>query len=111
MPRTALAVQTVKPEGVIPAYTAANADGHAIANRGRMCLHVKNGGGSAIDVTLVTGATVGGRAVADDVVSVAAGAEKLIGPFSESVYNQSGGVMHVDFSAVTTVTVAAIVVP
>lgn len=107
MARTPLATQTIVTAGIVPAYTNANVDGHSVANRGRTFLHVKNGSGASINVTLVTAATVGGRAVADDVVAVGAGAEKMIGPFDETVYNAASGVVNVDFSAVTTVTCAA----
>lgn len=107
MARTALVPQQIARTGVVPTYAAANVDGHSLANRGSQFLHVKNGSGSSINVTLVTPVTVGGRAVADDVVAVAAGAEKLIGPFDERTYNNADGKVDVNFSAVTTVTVAA----
>jgi hypothetical protein len=111
MARTALATQQVTPAGIVPAYTSANADGHSIANRGRTALHVKNGSGASINVTLVTAATVGGRAVADDVVAIGAGAEKIIGPLDEAVFNQADGTVSVDFSAVSSVTCAALILP
>lgn len=107
MSRSALATQSIAPAGLIPAYTTANAAGHSIRNRGNQFLHVKNGSGSSINVTLVTPVEVGGRAVDDDVIAVAAGAEKMIGPFDESIYNNPDGTVNVNFSAVATVTVAA----
>lgn len=107
MARTALATQQIARTGVVPSYTSANADGHSVANRGRTFVHVKNGGGGSINVTLVTPVTVGGRAVGDDVIAVAAGAEKMIGPFQESVYNNTDGTVSVDFSGVSSVTCAA----
>ena len=115
MPRTNLALQTISPSGIVPAYTAANVDGHSVSNRGSQFVHVKNGGAASINVTFVTPVTVGGRAVADDVVAIAAGAEKLIGPLAEAVFNQQSGTdvgkVYVDFSAVTSVTVAAFTLP
>jgi hypothetical protein len=109
MARTTLATQQIARTGTIPTYSAANADGHSVGNRGTMFLHVKNGSGGSINVTLVTPITVGGRAVGDDVVAVGAGAEKMIGPLDPNTYNTADGVVHVDFSAVTTVTCAALV--
>jgi hypothetical protein len=108
MARTVLPVQQVARTGLIPAYSAANADGHSIANDGRVFHHVKNGSGSSINVTMPTPVTVDDLAVADLVVAIAAGAEKMIGPFPPGIYNQADGTMHVDYSAVTTVTVAAV---
>lgn len=109
MARTALAVQQVRRAGLEPAYTAANADGHAIANTGKEVLHVKNGGGGSINVTAVIPGTVDGQAIGDRVVAVPAGEERIIGPFPGTIYDQPGTTdMHVDFSGVTSVTVAAL---
>lgn len=108
MARTDLAVQPVVVSGLAAVYTAANVDGHSIDNKPGMVLHVKNGSGVSINVTCQTPATVGSLAVAEDIVAVAAGAEKFIGPFDPGLFNQAGGDVYVDFSAVTTVTVAAL---
>ena len=108
MAKTALAVQTVSRAGITGSFTAANADGHYIANtEANFFLHVKNGGGSSITVTIETAATVDGLAVADRAVTVANGSEKMIGPFPPNIYNQDDGSVWVTFSAVTSVTVAA----
>jgi hypothetical protein len=108
MARTALTVQQISRSGLGPAYTAANVDGHSVDNRNqKLFLHVKNGSASSINVTVVTPATVEGLAVADLVVAVPNGGERMIGPFSNRPFNQTDGTIHVDFSAVTTVTVAA----
>lgn len=106
MARSALTLQTVAKTGIVPSYAAANADGNSFANDGNTVIHVKNGSGSSINVTLQTPGTVDDLAVTDRVVAVAAGAEKMIGPFPPGIYNQSGSV-YVDYSDVTTVTVGA----
>lgn len=109
MARTALAVQQVERAGLEPAYTAANVDGHSIANTGKEALHVKNDDASPINVTFLTPGTVDGQAVADRVQAVPAGEERIFGPFPKNIYDQPGTeVVHVDFSAVTSVTVAAL---
>lgn len=113
MARTDLAVQEITIAGLDPAYTAANVDGHAVVNQRRAFLHVKNGSAASVTVTVVTPLTVGGRAVADDAVAIPASGERMIGPFDPSVHNGTGvdkGKVHVDFSAVTSVTVAALAV-
>jgi hypothetical protein len=115
MPRTALNPQTVTIAGLTPAYTAANVDGHSIVTNGRQFLHVKNGGGAPITVTVQTPVTVKGRAVAEDTVTVTNAQERMIGPFTVGVHDQASGAdrgkVYVDFSAITSVTVAAITVP
>lgn len=108
MARTALTLQSIVRTGLSPAYTGANADGHSVTNEGKKTLvHVKNGGGSSINVTIQTPNTVDSLAVSDRVVSVPSGEERMIGPFPVETYNQSDGTIYVDFSAVTSVTVAA----
>lgn len=111
MARTLLATQAISEQGTVPAYTAANVDGHFVSVPG--ILHVKNGGGSSINVTVQTAQTVEGRAVADDVIAVAAGAEKMIKLSSSSLLvrpagQTDAGYAYVDFSGVTTVTVALV---
>lgn len=112
MARTALAAQDVTTAGLAPALTPANAAGHSIEGDGDVILMVVNGGVGSINVTIQTGATLGGEAVADKVVAVGAGATKLIGRFRPDLYNQASGadegLVYVDFSGVTSVTVAAI---
>jgi hypothetical protein len=108
MARSALTVQTISLSGVTPSYAAANVDGHEFTNDGKTFLQVKNTSGSPITVTLQTPATVDGVALADPTVSVpATTGDKMIGPFPTRAFNQSGGVVYVDFSAVTNVTVSA----
>ena len=112
MARTDLALQEIVGTGLAPAYSAANVDGHAVLNRGEMFLHVKNASGAPINVTLVTPSTVRGRAVADDVVAVPAAGERMIGPFDPELFDFKSGAdankLHVNFSSVTSVTVAAL---
>lgn len=105
MARTDLNVQRVTRDGLAPAYTAANVDGHSISNDGQPILHVKNGSAGAITVTFVTPRQVDGLAVADLAVSVPAGGERIIGRFPPATF---GRVVDVDFSAVASVTVAAL---
>lgn len=109
MARTALTVQVIARTGLDPAYSSANADGHSVQNTGRECVHVVNGGGGAITVTIQTPGTVDGLAVSDRTVSVPAGEDRIIGPFPVRDYNQPNTeTIYVDFSGVTSVTVAAL---
>lgn len=109
MARTVLAPIVSTRAGIAVPYTAANVDGHSIVNPGEgMMIHVKNGGASPINVTIKTAMKVDGRLVPDLVVAVPNASDRLIGPFQKEVYNQTGGTVNVDFSAITSVTVAAI---
>jgi hypothetical protein len=107
MARTALTVQQVTRAGLTPAYSAAPVDGHSILNGGKELLHVKTGG-TACNVTIQTPGSVDGQAVADRVVAIGTSSERIIGPFPPDIYNQASGEIYVDFSAVTSVTVAAL---
>lgn len=111
MARQALAVQTIVEGGLNMAMTAAHADGHKFPNKGKEKIRVLNGSGGSINVTIATGKTVQGLAVADKVVAVPAGETRFIGPFNSDLYNQPSGAdagqVFVDFSAQASVTLAA----
>ena len=109
MARTALTPVVSTRAGVALTFGAANADGHSLANaENEALLIVTNGSASPITVTIPIPKTVDGKAIASLEVAVAAGATKVIGPFPKGLYNQTGDVVHINFSDVTTVTVAAI---
>lgn len=110
MAYTALAVQEISEQGTVPAFTAANAGGHFVAVPA--LLYVKNAGVGSINVTVQSPKTVEGRGVADDVIAVANGAEKIIALRSRDLLVRpaapDAGYAYVDFSGVTSVTVALI---
>lgn len=106
-----LATQIVSLAGLTPTFVAAAGGGDNFVPDVDTVLHVKNGGGAPITVTIGTPHTdVGGAAIADVVVSVPASSEKEIGPFpAEEFADQAGtpkGNAFVTYSAVTSVTVA-----
>lgn len=112
MARTTLATQALTDEGLEATYTAANADGHFFDGTGDVILHVINGSGADVDVTIQTPATQDGLAIADQVVTVTAGEERFIGPFPPRTYTRESGSdigkVYVDFESVTSVTIAAL---
>lgn len=115
MPRTTVTPQRATSAGITPAYEPANVAGNAIRlARGRV-VHVKNGSGSSVTVTIPTPATldalVDGLAVPDRAIAIPAGAERLIALGTIAAYRQPGGVANLDYSAVTSVTVAAFDIP
>lgn len=112
MARTPLTVQNIVSSGLKPTYSAANADGHSMPNDGKKdFVVVKNGGGGSINVTVPTTITVDGLTVTDRIVAVPAGEERWIGGLPPNYYNNPDGTINVDFSGVSSVTVAYIRTP
>jgi len=110
MARTELVAQNVTDSGLAAVYTAANVDGHWIEPGD--IIHVVNGAGASINVTLVTGGTFRGKAVSDTVVAVVNGTSKFIRVNQADLYAQPSGAdegrVYVDFSSVTSITVACL---
>ena len=104
-----LATQDITLAGLAPAYVAAAGGGDKIVSPDAdTFLHVKNGGGSSITVTVVTpGTTIGGLALADVSVSVPNAGERMIGTFPAEYFGNpaDSGKAAVTYSGVTTVTV------
>ena len=109
MARTNLAPQEIVRTGLSPTFSAADGSNqNAFDNNGQTHIHVKNGGGAPINVTIDTPGMVDGLAVSNLVVAVPNGGERIIGPFPTSVYNQPDGKVYVDWSSATSVTVAVL---
>jgi hypothetical protein len=108
MARTDITAQQIVRTGLEETFIAATADGQMFANDGRMILHVKNGAGAPINVTIQTPGSVDGLAIAEQVVAVTNGEERFIGPFPTNIYNQADEKVYVDYSSPTTVTVAVL---
>ena len=109
MVRTALGAQVAIDTGLTPAYSAANVDGHSVEPG--VLVHVKNGGAGTCTITVPTPGTVRGKAIADTTIAIPAGQERMIGGLVADLYGQLTGAdegrVYVDFSVVTSVTVAA----
>lgn len=113
----ALTLQSVVAAGIIPAYAAVNSQDTVIVNTAqRNFLHVKNGSGGSINVTINAVKTsarvqgVGVVTITDEVVAVGAGAEKMIGPFTEA-YMDTDGTVTIDYSGTTSVTAGVFSLP
>jgi len=106
-----LNTQEIGRGGVTPSYAAATSGGDRFAPGARTFLHVKNGGGSAVTVTVAATEKIDGDLeVADVAVAVPAGTEKMIGPFPPQVFDavDGSGLADVTYTGVTSVTVAAL---
>ena len=100
-----ISTQQMQASGIAAAYTAVSASDTGDISNGRTFLHVKNAGGSPDTATVVTPGTVGGLAIADQAVTVAAGTEKFIGPLDPALY-ATAGIATVTHSFTTSVTCA-----
>lgn len=106
-----LTVQEIPLTGVAPSYDAATGGGDEFVNSGREFIHVKNGGGGSINVTINSQVNCNQGYDHDAVVAVGASAEKMIGPFPKDRFNDSGGKAQITYSGVTSVTIAVIRLP
>lgn len=105
-----LTTHSIAISGTDPAYAAASAGGDAVQPHARAHLHVKNGDASSKTVTIaVPGTTRYGQAEPDVAVVVPAGGERVIGPLDYGLADPTDGLVHVTYSAVTSVTVSALV--
>lgn len=106
-----LAYQQVQIAGTAVTLVAASAGGDKVSPATNGALMVKNGDVAAKTVTIVVpGNTKYGQAAPDIPIIVAAGATALIGPFPFDLADPIDGLIAVTYSAVTSVTVAAITI-
>lgn len=107
-----LSVQAIQLSGTAVSYSAAAGGGDEFPNDGATKLHVKNGSGSSITVTIDSPNTcnfgLSANAAHDLTVTVPAGTDKFIGPFTADRFNDANGHVTFTYSAVTSVTVAAV---
>lgn len=103
-----LTVQKLALTGITPVYNAAGSGGDTFLNNGRTYLHIKNGSGASITVTIDSKALSNYGTDVDIVVSIAASSEKVIGLFDPVRFSSNLGIANVTYSAVTTVTTAVI---
>lgn len=105
-----LTTQTIVAAGLDPTYAAAAGGGDKVMPGPGVFLHVMNGGGSPITVTLGTAGNYYGSVANPDVpITVDASGEKMIPvpatPFGDP---SDGGLAPISYSGVTSVTVAAL---
>lgn len=109
MARTAVTPVAISSAGAALGFVEApDLELSLINSLGDTALVVQNGSLAPITVTVKIPKTVDGQAVASKVVTVAAGATKVIGPFLRTVYNQADGTVHADVSVTADVDVAAL---
>ncbi len=105
-----LTVQKILPTGIVVTHlgSLSISNNYLARNDGRMFLRVVNGSGGPVVCTIVSRNQVGGLAIADQAVTVAAGTEQNIGPFPPSIYNNTDGDIDASFDDITSTTIAAL---
>lgn len=103
-----LTVQKIAQTGITPTYGAAASGGDTFKNSGKTFLIVKNGGASPINVTINSLKPCDQGFDHDLVIAVPNASEKWIGPLKPDRFNDGNDLVGVTYSAVTSVTVAAV---
>lgn len=106
-----LTTQIVSVAGIAQTLAAATAGGDTFFPNDVTILVVKNGDGSPHTVTVVSPVNCDQGFEHDVAVVVAAGATELIGPFPAGRFAAANGQGSITYSAVTSVTIAAVQVP
>lgn len=106
----ALTAQPVPTAGFTPTYAAASGGGDTAPIGTNLLLHVINGGGSPVTLTIVTPGTSDGLAIADTERTIAAGAAAFV-PLRPVYRNPVTGRAALAYSGVTSVTVAVLQMP
>jgi len=112
MARSSQTTQRITRDGLEPVLTTPTVDGDVV-DCGAVALYVVNGSTASIDVTVEATASQDGLDLKDLVVSVPAGATRLIGPLPARTFGQptgsaDAGRAYVTYSAVADVTRAVI---
>lgn len=105
-----IAAQQITQQGLVnPTFVAATSGGDAFSPGDHTVFWVKNGSGASVTVTVDVTATVFGLQAPNIAVVIPAGDQALLGPYpAGEVEQESTGLCDVTYSAVTTVTVAAL---
>ncbi|GAA1994353.1 hypothetical protein GCM10009799_20570 [Nocardiopsis rhodophaea] len=111
MARTEVTAQTATRDGLSPSMTAATSDGHMFVNNGRRYVRITNTSASPVTVTIPVGATVDGQTVSGRQISVPDTDGDVSTGFWPVAYNQPDGMVHVDYSATSGVSVAVVECP
>lgn len=103
-----LSTQTVDVDGQVITLAAAAGGGDTFNPGNGVSLRVKNGDASAKTVTVESHVPCNQGGTHNLVVVVAAGDTVDIGPLPASRFGDAAGVGHITYSAVTSVTIAAV---
>jgi hypothetical protein len=108
MPRSALSIQQPSLAGLDLVAGSANVDGHAVPGTADVLVKVINGSAAPITVSIPPTETFDGLTLSNGGGPVPAGATRYFGPFRARLFNQTDGTVWINYSAVASVTVAAL---
>jgi hypothetical protein len=103
-----LTVQKVSLTGLNLNFTNASTSGDEFVNSGHTVLYVKNGGSTEKTITVDSRVPCNFGYDHDVFVIVPAQGERIIGPFLKEHFNDDYGKVHITYSTITGVTVAAV---
>jgi hypothetical protein len=108
-----LSTQSVTVTGLTPSYSSADAGGDKVRPGERVFIHVKNGGGGSVTVTVddvLSTAPAGAASFDPDLeVVIEPSGERMIGPIVEDRFrNSSDSLASITYSGVSSVTIAAL---
>lgn len=103
-----LTVQDMTTSGLEVVFVAAGVAGDSFMNDGNTFLRVKNGDVSDKTVTIASPINCNQGFTHNVAIVVTAGEERDIGPFLRNRFNDDTGKVNITYSAITSVTVAAI---
>ncbi len=106
-----LAREQIDEDGLVATYNAADVGGDTFDNDGRTVLHIKNGGGGPLTVTVTAESATtrkpgyGQLTKANAETAVAAAGEEFLGPFPTIAFGVVGAIT---YSGVTSLTLAVL---
>lgn len=109
-----LTAQQITQAGLIPVYTAATLAGDTLVNTGIQYFHIKNGSAVSVTssvvpvITTVVDPLLGTLVKETASLILAAGQEGFLGPFETNAFNNAAGQLTLNYTASTSVTVAAL---
>ncbi len=109
-----LTAQQISQSGLKPVYAAAAVAGDLVINTGIQYSHVKNGSGVSVTstvtpvITTVVDPLLGTLVKETATLILGAGEEGFLGPFETEAFNSTDGTVEIEYSAVASVTVAAL---
>lgn len=111
MASSEIAVQSVTFAGATPTFSSANVDGNFFTNDGFTVLYIKNDGGGELNVTIDSQTLCNQGFDHDEVITIGAGAEGVIGIFGKKRWNDINQFIQITYDTVTSVTVAVLSFP
>jgi hypothetical protein len=109
-----LIAQKISQSGLKPVYSSASALGDLLVNTGIQYFHIKNGSNisitsSVVPITETFISPLFGVLVKETAaLTLGSGEDGFLGPFEVDAFNSATGTIEIEFTAVTSITIAAL---